>query len=278
MKKASNKNLKQAKKNQKDEFYTQLPDIERELKHYQNHFKNKVVYCNCDDPRVSNFFHYFSYKFESLKLKKLITTCYKNQDVDLFSSNNSERAIYLEYEGDRNKNRIPDREEIEVRHLQGDGDFRSEECIELLKQSDIVVTNPPFEFEQWIVEYALKGHKTKKTGDGGYDGGYDGHISLRFENEGLKVCLVEVKGGSCDIKNIWEFENVIDRQKADIGIFVCFGKKLTKGMKKQSDETKKVRIAGLFEIKKLSILTVEGIIEQNYPDWLGTIIQNSTYF
>ena len=171
MKKASNKNLKQAKKNQKDEFYTQLPDIERELKHYQNHFKNKVVYCNCDDPRVSNFFHYFSYKFESLKLKKLITTCYKNQDVDLFSSNNSERAIYLEYEGKKNQNRIPDREEIEVRHLQGDGDFRSEECIELLKQSDIVVTNPPFslfrEYVSQLIEYEKKfiilGHQNAIT-------------------------------------------------------------------------------------------------------------------
>ena len=143
-----------------------------------------------------------------------------------------------------------------------------------LRQAEILAKEKPFEFEQWIVEYALKGHKTKKTGDGGYDG----HISLRFQNEGLKVCLVEVKGGGCNVKNIREFENVIDRQKADIGIFVCFGKKLTKGMKKQSDETNKVRIAGLFEIKKLSILTVEDIIEGNYPDWLGTIIQNSTYF
>ena len=171
MKKASNKNLKQAKKNQKDEFYTQLPDIERELKHYQNHFKDKVVYCNCDDPRVSNFFHYFSYNFEFLKFKKLITTCYKNQDVDLFSSNNSERAIYLEYEGKKNQNRIPDREEIEVRHLQGDGDFRSEECIELLKQSDIVVTNPPFslfrEYVAQLIEYEKKfiiiGHQNAIT-------------------------------------------------------------------------------------------------------------------
>ena len=143
-----------------------------------------------------------------------------------------------------------------------------------LRQAEILAKEKPFEFEQWIVEYALKGHKTKKTGDGGYDG----HISLRFQNEGMRVCLVEVKGGGCNVKNIREFENVIDRQKADIGIFVCFGKKLTKGMKKQSDETKKVRIAGLFEIKKLSILTVEDIIEENYPDWLGTMIQNSTYF
>ena len=171
MKKASNKNLTQAKKNQKDEFYTQLSDIERELKHYKDHFKNKVVYCNCDDPRVSNFFHYFSYNFEFLKLKKLITACYKNQDVDLFSSNNSERAIYLEYEGDRNKNRIPDREEIGVRHLQGDGDFRSEECLKLLKQSDIVVTNPPFslfrEYVSQLIEYEKKfiilGHQNAIT-------------------------------------------------------------------------------------------------------------------
>ena len=171
MKKASNKNLKQAKKNQKDEFYTQLPDIERELKHYKDHFKNKVVYCNCDDPRVSNFFHYFSYNFEFLKLKKLITTCYKNQDADLFSSNNSERAIYLEYEGKKNQNRIPDREEIGVGHLQGDGDFRSEECIELLKQSDIVVTNPPFslfrEYVSQLIEYEKKfiilGHQNAIT-------------------------------------------------------------------------------------------------------------------
>ena len=80
-KKSQNKNLTQAKKNKKDEFYTQLSDIERELKHYKKHFKGKVVYCNCDDPRISNFFHYFSYNFEKLGLKKLITTCYKNKGV-----------------------------------------------------------------------------------------------------------------------------------------------------------------------------------------------------
>ena len=78
---AQNKNLQEAKKNKKDEFYTQLSDIERELKYYKQHFKNKVVYCNCDDPRVSNFFHYFSYNFEKLGLKKLIATCYKNQSL-----------------------------------------------------------------------------------------------------------------------------------------------------------------------------------------------------
>lgn len=93
-KKALNKNLHSAKKGKNDEFYTQLEDIERELKHYKEHFKDKVVYCNCDDPRVSNFFHYFSYNFEKLGLKKLITTCYKNQNRDLFSENISEQAIW----------------------------------------------------------------------------------------------------------------------------------------------------------------------------------------
>ena len=157
---AKNENLHKAKDNKKDEFYTQLSDIERELKHYKNHFKDKVVYCNCDDPRVSNFFHYFSYNFEKLGLKKLITTCYKNQNMDLFSQNDSERAIYLEYFGDRNENNVPDPEEIGIKRLKGDGDFRSQETIELLKQADIVVTNPPFslfrEYVAQLVEYEKK--------------------------------------------------------------------------------------------------------------------------
>ncbi len=160
MKKSSNKNLHKAKDSKKDEFYTQLCDIELELKNYKNHFQDKVVYCNCDDPRVSNFFHYFSHNFEKLKLKKLIATCYKNQDIDLFSKNDSERAIYLEYEGDKNGNNLPDKNEIGVKSLKGDGDFRSEECIELLKQADIVVTNPPFslfrEYVSQLVEYDKK--------------------------------------------------------------------------------------------------------------------------
>lgn len=141
---ATNKFLQQAKKSKSDEFYTMLSDVEKELKHYKKHFKGKVVLCNCDDPRVSNFFHYFSYNFEKVGLKKLITTCYKNQDMDLFSQHDNEEAIYLEYEGDKNKNNVPDPQEIGIKPLKGDGDFRSDECIELLKQSDIVVTNPPF--------------------------------------------------------------------------------------------------------------------------------------
>jgi len=154
------RDLQKAKLAKKDEFYTQLADIERELMHYNNHFKDKVVYCNCDDPRVSYFFHYFSFNFEQLGLKKLIATCYKNQDMDLFSQNESEQAIYLEYVGDKNGNLTPDREEIEIKHLNNDGDFRSPECIKLLKQSDIVVTNPPFslfrEYVAQLIEYNKK--------------------------------------------------------------------------------------------------------------------------
>ena len=160
MAKGGNSTLGKAKKQKKDEFYTQLVDIEREVGHYWTHFKGKTVLCNCDDPRVSNFFHYFSHQFETLGLKRLIATCYKNQDMDLFSRNNSERAIWLEYLGDKNGNRIPDPEEIGIKYLQGDGDFRSEECIELLKQADIVVTNPPFslfrEYVAQLVKYDKK--------------------------------------------------------------------------------------------------------------------------
>jgi len=149
-----------AKKNKNDEFYTRLEDIEDELKHYKDFFKGKTVFCNCDDPRVSNFFHYFSYNFEHLGLKKLITTCYKSQNSDLFSQNDSEQAVYLEYTGDKNGNKVPDAEEIGIKPLKGDGDFRSPECIELLKQADVVVTNPPFslfrEYVAQLMEYNKK--------------------------------------------------------------------------------------------------------------------------
>ncbi len=156
----ANKNLNAAKEAKKDEFYTQLEDINNELRHYREHFRGKTVLCNCDDPRVSNFFTYFAYNFEFLGLKRLITTCYKNQDMDLFSQNKSEQAIYLIYDGDKNGNNIPDPEEIGIHPLKGDGDFRSLECIELLKQADIVVTNPPFslfrEYVAQLIEYEKK--------------------------------------------------------------------------------------------------------------------------
>ena len=169
--KAQNKNLHSAKKGKNDEFYTQLSDIENELRHYKEHFKDKVVFCNCDDPRVSNFFHYFSYNFENLGLKKLITTCYKNQSRDLFSQNESEEAIWLEYTGDKNGDKVPNVEEIGIHPLKEDGDFRSKESIELLKEADIVVTNPPFslfrEYVAQLVEYEKKfiivGHQNAIT-------------------------------------------------------------------------------------------------------------------
>ena len=147
---AKNNNLHSAKRNKKDEFYTQLADIERELMHYKNFFKGKVVYCNCDDARESNFFKYFSMNFEHLGLKKLISTGYKENG----------KGVLLTYEGDTNGNRIVDNEEIVVTELNGDGDFRSEECIEFLKEADVVVTNPPFslfrEYVAQLMEYGKK--------------------------------------------------------------------------------------------------------------------------
>jgi len=160
MAKSLNNNLKKAKAGKNDEFYTELTDIEKELRHYRDHFKDKVVFCNCDDPRISNFFLYFSYNFETLGLKKLITTCYKNQNQERFSDHQSEKAIWLEYNGDKNGNKVPDPEEIGIHYLKGDGDFRSAESIALLKEADIVVTNPPFslfrEYVAQLVEYDKK--------------------------------------------------------------------------------------------------------------------------
>ena len=142
-----------ARKAKNDEFYTQLADIENELRHYRSHFKGKTVYCNCDDPRASQFFHYFSHNFEHLGLKKLLTTCYKNRSRDLFSRHDDERAIKLEYDGFRDGDSIPNVDDIGVTELDGDGDFRSQECVEVLKQADIVVTNPPFSlFREYVAQ------------------------------------------------------------------------------------------------------------------------------
>lgn len=172
MAKKLNNNLHKAKNQKKDEFYTQLSDIEKELKHYKKYFKDKVVYCNCDDPSISNFFVYLSLNFEKFGLKKLITTCYKNQNPDLFSVNESEKAVYLVYTGDKNGNNLPDSDEIGVKSfLKGDGDFRSNESIELLLEADIVITNPPFslfrEYVSQLIEYNKKfiilGHQNAIT-------------------------------------------------------------------------------------------------------------------
>lgn len=138
-----NKNLHKAKKEKNDEFYTQLADIERECYKYKDLFKDKIIYCNCDDARESNFFKYFSMNFEFFGLKKLITTGYKANG----------HGVAFIYEGDKNGNKIVDDEEIQVITLEGDGDFKSPECIEFLKQADIVVTNPPFSlFREYVAQ------------------------------------------------------------------------------------------------------------------------------
>ena len=156
---SANRNLNTAKAKKKDEFYTQLSDIENELRFYRDHFRGKVIYCNCDDPRVSKFFHFFSLQFRFLGLKKLITTCYKNQQRDMFSRNDAEKAIWLEYNGTENETAIPFLEDIGIHYLEGDGDFRSQECIDLLKQADIVVTNPPFSLFREYVAQLMKYEK-----------------------------------------------------------------------------------------------------------------------
>ena len=146
----ANVSLSNAKRAKNDEFYTQLSDIENELKHYKSHFAGKVVYCNCDDARKSNFFRFFQKKFNDYGLKKLVTTSY-NEDG---------HGSVLVYEGDTNGNGKLDDTEIKVSELKGNGDFRSEECIELLKEADIVVTNPPFslfrEYIATLVQYNKK--------------------------------------------------------------------------------------------------------------------------
>ena len=167
----ANKNLNAAKVAKKDEFYTQLSDIERELQHYWQHFRGKVVLCNCDDPYESNFFKYFALRFNQLELKKLICTCYNGSPVT-----GNELAIHFDGFDDDEPKKIAYKVEItEVKDENGDGavdlsdvqyllknnknvlsilktgDFRSQECIELLKEADIVVTNPPFSlFREYI--------------------------------------------------------------------------------------------------------------------------------
>lgn len=145
--KSSNRNLHSASKAKKDEFYTQLVDIENELKHYKDQFRGKVVFCNCDDPKESNFVKYFSRNFEYLRLKKLIATHFSYANLFTKAS-----PYKLEYTGDKNGNRMPDPNEF-MTEMISNGDFRSEECIELLKKADIVVTNPPFSlFREYLAQ------------------------------------------------------------------------------------------------------------------------------
>lgn len=145
-----NTNLLNAKRAKKDEFYTMLTDIEKEMVHYRDYFKDKVIFCNCDDARESNFFKFFANNFELLKIKKLITTGYKEDG----------HGVVLEYNGDIDGDFMVGDDEVKVTELKGNGDFRSEECIEYLKQADIVVTNPPFslfrEYVKQLMDYGKK--------------------------------------------------------------------------------------------------------------------------
>ena len=175
-----NEDLRKANKAKKDEFYTQLSDIEKELNNYRKEFKDKTVFCNCDDPYESNFFKYFAMNFKFLGLKKLIATCYATSPVaytqlSLFDveglkieKKDSKKPYKIEITEveDSNSDGAIDLTDVEyliknkkntLTLLKGDGDFRSEECIELLKESDIVVTNPPFslfrEYVAQLIEY-----------------------------------------------------------------------------------------------------------------------------
>lgn len=149
---ATNCLLQKAKKSKSDEFYTLLCDIERELQYYKAHFKGKTVYCNCDDPLTSNFFRYFVEHFEELGLKKVIASCYKEQLTDLFSTDTpEEKAYFYEYSGGCDEKKRPSLSDVS--NFRGNGDFRSRECVELLKQADIVVTNPPFSlFREFVAQ------------------------------------------------------------------------------------------------------------------------------
>ena len=177
---AGNKSLRSAEKAKIDEFYTQLTDIEKELRHYRNHFRDKTVFCNCDDPFESNFFKYFVLNFNRLGLKKLIATCYTgspiaNQQLSIFdvigvskdSVDRPYKAVVTKvYDktGDGGVDMLDVAElfksgENELTELAGDGDFRSPECIELLEEADIVVTNPPFSLFRDYISLLLEKKK-----------------------------------------------------------------------------------------------------------------------
>lgn len=174
----TNRAMADAKRSKSDEFYTQLDDIEKELAYYTDHFKGKTVFCNCDDPFESNFFKYFALNFNRLGLKKLIATCYSGSPIvgtqfSLFNENeDAKRTPYKavvttvhDATGDGGVNMLDIAElfrngENHLTRLEGDGDFRSKECISLLEESDIVVTNPPFslfrEFLAQLIKYDKK--------------------------------------------------------------------------------------------------------------------------
>ena len=163
MAKRPNADLNSAKRAKKDEFYTQMADIDAEvgLDHYKAHFADKVVYCNCDDPEVSNFSKYFEEQWDYLKLKGLRTTCYRNRDSGVFSEGEDAHGLLLKYSnGRKRKDGSWVRQRPQRRVLDGDGGFESAECRKLLEGSDIVVTNPPFSrFREYVAQLIEWGGK-----------------------------------------------------------------------------------------------------------------------
>lgn len=144
----------------KDEFYTQITDIEHELCHYRAHFRGKTVLCNCDDSRASSFFCYFVSQFNVFGLKRLITTCYRNENEDAYSKGNDKHGLKLVYDGGEDCEFKVAKLRIQKHTLRGDGSFDSDECRALLEEADIVVTNPPFsrfrDFVALMMEYNKK--------------------------------------------------------------------------------------------------------------------------
>lgn len=149
-KKSLNKNLQKANKAKNDEFYTQISDIEKELRNYKEYLKDKVIFCNCDDPEESHFWKYFAQNFEHLELKKLVSTHFENDKPSY------KLEIVADINGDGKINKL---DTIKT-SLKQNGDFHSSECIEILEEADIVVTNPPFslfrEYMTQLMEYNKK--------------------------------------------------------------------------------------------------------------------------
>lgn len=152
----ANENLRKAKTAKNDEFYTQLTDIEKEIKHYKEHFAGKTVYCNCDDPEWSNFFRYFALSFEHLKLKKLIATHFVYSDMFVEGET---YKLEITKGLDLNSDDKIDFSDVVKTSLKGNGDFRSSECVELLMEADIVVTNPPFSLFREYVSQLIENDK-----------------------------------------------------------------------------------------------------------------------
>jgi len=226
--------LTKAKKNKTDEYYTQLKDIETEVFQYKEQFKGKVVFCNCDDPYESNFFKYFAINFNFLGLKKLIATCYisspsSNTHLKLFASEKDnekttkhphkiEITEVIDFNGDGAVDMI----DIEVllatgdnvlTRLEGDGDFRSSECVELLKQSDIVVTNPPFslfrEYISQLIEYKksflIIGNKNAITYKEVYNLIKEGKLWLGYRNINADMWFI--------VPDNYKYEKIVNGEK-----------------------------------------------------------------